>query len=125
MEAGRELDALIAEKVMGWTRYTEYVHGPLMHGGGMMTLYTGESATRGGRTWSVDGFKPSVDIAAAWEVLEKIEQEGWHWGIDGGRDGPMTIGFYDKTEGAVCEVSADTVAEAICLAALNAVGYTK
>ena len=72
MEPGRGLDAEIAEKVMEWTTYEEYVHGPLMHGSGMMTLYRGEGAKWNGRTWSVDGFKPSTDIAAAWPVLEKM-----------------------------------------------------
>ena len=62
---------------MGWTTYEQYVHGPLMHGGGMMTLYKGDRAHHDHGTWSVDGFKPSTDITAAWEVVEKMEADGW------------------------------------------------
>ena len=62
MPAGRELDALVAERVMGWTRVEEY-------------------RTRLGKDWH--GFRPgedyyhslyrySTDIAAAWEVLGRF-----------------------------------------------------
>jgi len=87
MEAGREMDALIAEKVMGWTRHSWASHSALKK-----MLY----CTNCGKTKGIhqnEGFaqfcnKPicgpdnySTDIAAAWEVVEMLEDiapgEGW------------------------------------------------
>ena len=50
MPAGRELDALVAEKVMGWDHY------PSKHE--IVPAY-------------------STDIAAAWEVVEKMRSDDW------------------------------------------------
>ncbi|UVI31197.1 BC1872 family protein [Paenibacillus spongiae] len=61
MTPGRELDALVAEKVMMWTKDTD----------GSYWLVDTYSI----RTWeqtSYPGFQPSTDIAAAWEVLERF-----------------------------------------------------
>lgn len=56
MPAGRELDLLIALKVMGWE------HNSL-----------GDAWIREGEPWvGCDEFQPSVDIAAAWEVHKNI-----------------------------------------------------
>jgi hypothetical protein len=105
MKAGRELDALVAEKVMGLPP----VYGPT------------------GIKW--DGPIPaySTDIAAAWEVVERIkgsqpestfsiEWIGTQWRVD------FVYQNYDwYNEGD----QADTAPHAICLAALKAVGYTE
>lgn len=66
LEAGRELDALVAERVMGWTfhpernepfqwehhdpRFTPYALGPRLY---------------------------STEIGAAWEVVERMADEGY------------------------------------------------
>ena len=61
MKAGRELDALVAEKVMGWTWDGKTAWSPT-----------------GSRLWMVRKdpywWLPyySTDIAAAWEVVEKL-----------------------------------------------------
>ena len=71
-EAGRELDALVAEKVMGWYRKD----GPPPDGGGDRWLFEPEP---GDREFSFEhaeyGTLPhySTDIAAAWEVAEKFK----------------------------------------------------
>jgi hypothetical protein len=58
MEAGPELDALIAEKVMEWTEW------PI----------SGDYVTLHGKTGhTIDTFNPSSDISAAWEVVEKLQ----------------------------------------------------
>jgi len=59
MEAGRKLDALAAERVMEWT----WVDGRGTAGPSYWEGASGE--------FMVD-FQPSTDIAAAWQVLEKI-----------------------------------------------------
>lgn len=62
LPAGRELDALVAEKVMGWRRLPDTPEW------GVPPDYT---------TGGALGWRPySTDIAAAWEVVEKL-REGW------------------------------------------------
>ena len=65
MEPGPELDRLVAERVMGWRSLKEYIligeGGPFVSG----VYYDG-------KLWS-----PSIDIAAAWEVIRRCNELGW------------------------------------------------
>lgn len=62
MPAGPELDALVAEKVMGW-------HHTEDHGGGLRC---------GGKIRNCELVpRYSTDISAAWMVRAKMEAEGW------------------------------------------------
>lgn len=56
MPAGCTLDKLVAEKVMGWREEDGYYYD--VKGGIRSLLYD---------------FNPSVDIASAWEVVEKLD----------------------------------------------------
>jgi hypothetical protein len=112
MNPGRELDALVAEKVMGRNgaveQWRQTANGP-----DMITATTA----------AVDGWRPipnfSSDIAAAWEVLEKLRGM-LHEEIS-------VASSYDKKFWVVCLegtqqlAHAETAAHAICLAALKAV----
>ena len=106
MEAGRELDALVAEKVMGWkdvnTAWPSYGSPPE----------------------SPDGWREipafSTDIAAAWEVVEKLSGPNVvddfrlaYWGGCWRAEFQSMIFQY-------CE--APTAPQAICLAALRVLG---
>lgn len=124
MEAGRELDALIAEKVMGFIAYKVQLVAPpprvrtmdeLQHIGEPLPHY-------------------STNIADAWEVVEKLGR--WH-GFDFMivmPDPEQTFhlrtyeaGWYEATnDGPERRVvsDADTAPLAICLAALKAKGVT-
>lgn len=103
LPAGMELDALIAEKVIGmhsaevadWIRLKEHNYG--------IPHY-------------------STDIAAAWEVVDNLIERKFRVSV-----------LRDFSEWAVCiwlpnavrwtdAIEADTAPHAICLAALNAVG---
>jgi hypothetical protein len=114
MEAGRELDLLIAVKVMG---------GRL----------DGDSYTDGSRCWPVPPY--STDLAAAWKVWEKFQhqskrlhyvfpdnaEEGhyevlWSHGPQSSRSG-MSL----NRKGEVW-AEGETAPLAICRAALRAVG---
>lgn len=122
MPAGRDLDALIAEKVMGWTRETYWV--------ATLTIATGqrEDEERSG-LMGPDGIRDvdnypcySDDIAAAWEVVEKLRYE-YSITVETTRTRRQEIlaGFfvpnsYKPTARAV----ADTAPLAICRAALLA-----
>ncbi len=102
MNAGRELDALIAEKVMGRAFDAEF------H-----------------RECAEDNLETelrnySTDIAAAWEVVEKLRSEGCRYSItDCPHEKRPTVQLTLKT-GAACGAYAPTVPHAICLAALKA-----
>ena len=99
LKAGRELDALVAEKVMG-------LPGAAVGGWYNPNL--------------LDGPPPySTDIAAAWEVVEKLLELGWHVDIE---DGWCVIVYGGRDGKADSEMEVgETAPEAICLAALEAV----
>lgn len=110
-----ELDALVAEKVMGW-RVTPH---PDLHGATYFEVPDGTA------TVMPDMF--STDIAAAWTVVEKMRADGWGFGFGteegggwaaifaNGRDG---MAFEEYEEGYSFEAAAPL---AICRAALKAV----
>ena len=133
MKAGRELDALVAENVVGWkwlmTHYyslagkTEFSRG----------LY-GPPADIDHDSWRLwDGrdcaivrlpHTPpySTSIADAWKVVERLRvlyPDGWVSVLLGIGDGCHA---YAGTEDREATGNADTAAHAICLAALQAVG---
>lgn len=105
MEAGRELDALVAEKVMGLDCSWRCV-----------TL-DGTGRDRG----PARRIKPySTNIDAAWEVVEKLK-ENHTVNIHGYSDG-WEVGLIGPGSAAV-DGQAETAPHAICLAALKAVGH--
>lgn len=123
MDAGRELDALVAEKVMGFNKVTEIVvdHEPPHE------LYRAPD----GR-----GYYPnriplySTSIADAWQVVEKLAREGKHLALQAPGSLDMNECYRrfkqwtaDFTYDIDSEGRADTAPLAICLAALKAVGY--
>lgn len=112
LKPGRELDALVAEKVMGWSLDGYF-------------WYCGDKPTRYKSGLFEDEFSPSTDIAAAWEVVEKLNLISWNRVLAKTSDGRWcTAVFSEMDQDHCCEY--DTIAEsaphAICLAALKAVG---
>jgi hypothetical protein len=135
MNAGRELDALVAEKVMGWI----WMRDPACGEG----VYLRSPATVGmlrpeylaaNRVDGYEGEIPrsvphySTDIAAAWVIVEHLRKQGKalvvavtqsevcvdNYNIDG-------IPLAGWTwESPTCHASAETAPHAICLAALKA-----
>lgn len=99
MKPGRELDALVAEKVMGWTEVCGY-----------------EGEYKG--YWKILP-KYSTDIAAAWAVVELPLFDGWAIG----RNASGKWEVFNPWENNFVVSVADTAPHAICLAALKAVGY--
>ena len=98
----REIDALVAEKVMGITLI-----------GKDMAAYLNEETQ-----FMMPIPFYSTDIAAAWEVVEKVNDLGWNISFD-----PIPqewITDFDEHQDWV--VSNKTAPMAICLAALKAKG---
>lgn len=116
MDAGRELDATVAEKVMG---LQVMIHNP--GSGEWRTLYAG------GDTPLLPYY--SSDPAAAWSVVERMRELGWYWEIVGRSNEPY-IGawFYGgptNPSKGTHDGYADTMPLAVCRAALAALEESK
>lgn len=111
MNAGRELDAMVAEKVFGWEPAVNPWGDGRNIGWNLPPCIPNELERR---TWSRDPLPYSTDISAAWQVVEKIGLgiqpcgDGWVCGIPGNRSKPSVLGA--------------SAPLAICLAAMKAVG---
>lgn len=144
MVAGRELDALVAEKVFGQPRECRLIGVGTADDPTRLEPINGVWRCRTENEdywerWSPDGADRvvndlgvaaySTDIAAAWEVVEKLKADGWDIHID-------SIGFNNDIEGewrtffsldnkggdqvAWVFEDGDTAPHAIALAALKA-----
>lgn len=71
MPAGPEMDALVAEMVMEWRFRTDFDYSP------PVDFWDGPGVVREIALW-----RPSTDIAAAWEVVEKLRADGYCFNID-------------------------------------------
>lgn len=118
MKAGRELDALVAEKVMGWTDARVGIRS--------QRRFHREELPTPVDVGPDEEWSPSTDIAAAWEVVAKFQMV---YVYRAAKDLPnLKIGQWealfspDAGERALYGV-ADTAPLAICKAALKTVGY--
>ena len=112
MKPGRELDALIAEKMMGWTEIqivAERAFGlPPSH------VNTGWPAA-----FVIPNY--SGNMYAAWKVVERMMRDKWDISIYSNAYSQFQVEFSNDLRDSGC-VLTDTVPEGICLAALSAVG---
>lgn len=114
--AGRALDAIVAERVMGVKEAPFGVCPTCGYGGGY-------------------GFKEfpeySTDIAAAWEVVEKLSRRNFSMHNDTGcsgcepTEGVGWMALFHIEGGPMAYTVADTAPLAICLAALKAVDVSE
>lgn len=115
---GRELDALVAEKVMGWRPWSGGYYYGSADGQVMVCLHENDGMAR---YWS-----PSTDIAAAWRVVERLHT-GRTFGLDwlgfDGEEWRCCFGWSENDDHlGFHHAEAATAPLAICLAALKAVG---
>lgn len=121
LEAGDELDALIAERVMGWTRWRHedgivHLHAP--EDARWLPRYNAAPTDERFTEWDTSTFKASTDIAAAWTVVEKMRTCGHHfilcdsqvegWAAEFGQCGPVptTLRRYAQTAPlAICKAA--------------------
>lgn len=143
MKPGRELDLLVAEKVMGWRPIirSEWPCIALANTpDNEKEIAFLRAADLRGQYEDIPNY--STDIAAAWEVVEKMcpEIPETHGGYcpqfeltsNKGVERTWTASFYDRFGNAKWGTSSDktflacgySVSAAICLAALKAVGYS-
>lgn len=123
-EAGRELDALIAERVMG------YEVSRIRAGALLVEVYAIERRDEAHPSFDVVmcNYYPvsvrrySTDIAAAWEVVEKLnETERWPTIQFGPSEDGDLRWWVTLVNPADADVYAETAPLAICRAALKAV----
>ncbi len=114
MKPGRELDALVAEKVMGFKPCSDPI-------GKCDAAHMSPPLC-----WDGSELKPySTNISAAWEVVEKVSLLGWERALGKTRDGEWCTLYHDLLDSDHrCDFSTrgESAPHAICLAALNAVG---
>lgn len=124
MKPGRELDAKVAEKIMGWDNI-HYQPGGNIPFGRPNDDYRRDFPNNTAYFKRVLSY--SIDIAAAWEVVEEMAREGWRLELEAKLLHQKEIRAYavtfDRLVGddiervGVWEVK--TVPLAICLAALK------
>lgn len=117
MKPGREMDALIAEKVLGWTDIRR-VNPAVIH-----------SFSADGNHANV-GFSPvlykhvpfplySREISAAWEVVMHLKSKYWYFMLSDENEGWEASFYWDPHRPAYEALSAEAP-QAICKAALLA-----
>lgn len=115
LPAGRELDALIAEKVFGIT--TRWRDGS--NYGGDPTRYLEYGKQTLGVGTQVPNY--STDILAAWEIVEAMKSNGFQFAIYNIPSGVFTVRF-EKDLKLYSMDSETSIPYAICLAALRSDG---
>jgi len=114
LQAGFELDELIAEEVMGWIcdERGAWVVPTEIDGCGHMpnSGYCIDG-------WECDRFSPSEEIHHAWEIVEKMLSKGYDFELYG----YASTKLYDCHFSGIGLVSAETMPLAICNAAIQAV----
>lgn len=115
---GRDLDALVAETIMGW-RHTPHDDWPPMwriqdH------VYRDEWVSPDGVSlgpWAVPAY--SSDITAAWQVVQKFDSYHMRWNAYDKEHEAHLIHYHPEQSGYGFDKESPMVA--ICLAALHAV----
>lgn len=99
--AGREMDTLIAEQVLGWT----------FHPSSFEQAEPSEWRKDGRKIWAAP-FTPSVNIAAAWQVFDPM-----HLPLEKSQEGTWLV-YRPESASIAILGHADTAPLAICRAAL-------
>lgn len=112
----RALDALAAERIMGWRKID--IESDRWGAGGLHYSVDGDTHTH-----RVDRWSPTTNIAQAMELLMRIQRGGGGWFMESSAVG-VSVTIYpsedDPTDGFASAWGAP--ARAITLAALRAVG---
>ena len=117
MNAGRDLDALVAEQVFG-CKIKHDTGFNFVQQKRLPTMYCQSAGHE-----HVNFPMYSTSISAAWEVVEKMDQRKYTW-LMNPQGSTVHCSFMDNGN-PVGNAQADTAPLAICLAALKAVGHTE
>ena len=123
MKVGPELDALVAEKVMGWEKDCPEAAG--WWEGSQYAVSNENGLPARGEDGDADRWRPSEDIGQAWEVVEKMKTDTEPWpGTICRQKNSLGIWewYVELGEAGDAFASSQSAPHAICLAALKAVG---
>jgi hypothetical protein len=110
----REIDRLVATKVMGWKIYADSAG---------YKFWSINEDDRSRIIYSVTSFEPTKDIADAWQVVEKLIDEGYDINVyNHNKEFNVEINIEEDDKHLWFYGEADSAPLAICLAALKAVG---
>ena len=134
--AGPRLNALVAEKVMGWHKAEQDGTWRWRDDSDdcWPNCLASEIGTAGYKIEDAKSWSPSTDIKATFEVANRVEEDGWFLRLVGpkclDRAGKLVDGhdalFLDfRSERLPAQAIAETEALAICRAALKAVGVSE
>lgn len=112
--SGRDLDAAVAERVMGWFLVDRREMGWKPNGPDVWATGDEENPT-------FQLFTPSTSISAAMEVVEKMRQRGYRWNAQTPRGRGWEIQCYLTTTRGRGDKFKGLLPEAICRAALAAI----
>ena len=123
MEAGCELDALVAENVMGWHREDVPQPGRSWYGGILPNqptpqVWVDPAGDQWGKPWPW-----STEIAATWAVVERLNEKGLSFGLFSPGAKAQSNGWSALFAGWAKSEDITTAPLVICLASLKAVGY--
>jgi hypothetical protein len=121
LPAGRELDALVAEKVMGWLEVRKQSIANAF-GQHVMDDYVGKPTSTAPQAVLVPRY--SSMIQEAWKIADHLRERSQFVAVISGL-GPQGVQPWIckiNRDGGFIEDRADTAAVAICLAALKTVG---
>ena len=116
MKPGRELDALVAEKVMGLEVYKTTNPKARRMFSGTETFFMVKGTRR-------EVPRYSINIAAAWEVVKHLRDKPGLLPFTMSDHDPLTHGLRWSASFQQLDSYGETPQLAICFAALNAVGY--
>lgn len=124
-----ELDAAVAEQVMGWTKVVvnEYAREndpalALMPRPCFWVTEFGVNHCRTKEYWEAKRWRPSSDMNAAMEVVEKMRDRGWFGEMcaDSDPDDPWYASFHQRGHNNQVSIWGKSLPRAICEAALSA-----
>ena len=121
MKAGRELDALIAIRIMGWKHY-----GTNAHHGTDIWIEPDHHMVGGSGTFHEYHWSPSHDIRDAWKVVDRMHELGFFWWFASSPARPSVVHAHvrrhEDRETVGNGYATDSTPHSICLAALEALG---
>jgi hypothetical protein len=121
MVAGPDLDALVAEKVMGWRKVPRRVINDRDLGPGWWHPTKGdpESPNPGASAFPPPSY--TTDIAAAWDVVETLNKKGIYlWAVGQEDSFPGWSADFGRNHQSAHVAWGETAPLAICRAALKA-----
>lgn len=117
LPAGFDLDLLIAEKIMGWKWFHHEEASYFRRNDYSDYLIIVDKTTGKMNVFNYPLTKYSLDIDAAWQVVNRLFHSGYKFSLNNLAEGSWTASFSHPRNGGA-EVQAESVPLAICRAAL-------